>query len=80
METYDPAELVRNARIAARYRFELQGRLDEDEAMWCFTCGFRSTLPGTPVFAWRQADCGAEPAVIELCQICNAAAAGPPVR
>lgn len=77
MNTYNPAELVRKARIAARYRFELQGILDEEEAMRCFTCGFRSTLPGTPVFAWRQADCDAEPPVIELCEIFNAAATQP---
>jgi hypothetical protein len=74
MNSHDPAALVRNARIVARYRFELRGELDEDEAMRCFTCDFRSTLRATPVFAWRQIDCDAEPAVVELCEICSAAA------
>jgi hypothetical protein len=52
VSTYDPAALVRDARIAERYRLDGQGLLDEDEAMRCVACGFASRLPGTPVFAW----------------------------
>jgi hypothetical protein len=77
---YDPAALVRDAKIAENYRFSNQGELDEDEAMRCVTCGFRSTLPGTPVFAWRRSDEDFEPPIVELCEICNAAAGGPALR
>jgi hypothetical protein len=76
--SYDPAALVRDARITERYRFSDRGRLDDDEAMRCAACGFRSRLPGTPVFAWVRRDENIEPPVIELCEICNAAAGGPP--
>jgi hypothetical protein len=78
VSSYDPAELVRSARIADNYRFANAGRLEEDEAMRCITCGVRSLLAGTPVFAWRRSDVDMEPPVVELCEICNAAAGGPP--
>jgi hypothetical protein len=76
VRSYNPAALVTDARIAENYRFALQGRFEEDEAMACTTCGFRSQLPGTPVFAWRRVREDVEPATVELCELCNAAAAG----
>jgi hypothetical protein len=72
--TYDPAELVRAAQIAENYPFDQAGQLDDDEAMRCRTCGFRSRLAGTPVFAWVRARKDVEPPVIELCELCSAAA------
>jgi len=80
VSSYDPAELARKAGIAENDRFDVQGHLDEVEAIRCFACGFRSKLPGTPVFAWRRARPDMEPLVIELCEICNVAAGGPPGR
>jgi hypothetical protein len=50
VSSYDPAVLVRNARIAENYRFDIQSRLAKDEAVKCVACGFQSRLPGTPVF------------------------------
>lgn len=79
MNTNDPAELVRMARIAEDYRLDVSGKLDEDEAMRCRVCGFRSRLPETPVFAWVRLRIETEPPVIELCEICNAAAGVPPL-
>jgi hypothetical protein len=75
---YDPARLVLSARIAENYRFEIQGVLGEDEALRCRTCGFASRLCGSPVFAWVRRRREVEPPVVELCEICNAAAGGPP--
>jgi hypothetical protein len=66
--------LVRDARIAELYRIDGQGRLEEDEAMRCFACGFASRLPSTAVFAWRRVRPDVEPPVLELCEICDAAA------
>jgi hypothetical protein len=77
MSSYDPAVLVRNARIAENYRFDIQSRLANDEAVRCVACGFQSRLPGTLVFNWRRFDEDVEPPVVELCEICNAAAGGP---
>jgi hypothetical protein len=77
VSSYDPAVLVRDARIAENYRFDAQRRLAEDEALRCVVCGFRSRLAGTPVFRWCRFDEDVEPPVIELCEICNAAAGGP---
>lgn len=74
MGSYDPAALVRKARITEDYCFSNTGVLDDDEAMRCASCGFRSNLPGTPVFAWVRHSGDVKPAVIELCEICNAAA------
>ena len=48
--------------------------------MRCRACGFRSRLPGTPVSVWRRRSLDVEPPVIELCEICNAAADGPTDR
>jgi hypothetical protein len=80
VSSYDPAVLVRDARIAENYRFDIQDRLVENEAVLCVACGFRSRLPGTPVFRWRRFDEDVEPPLVELCEICNAAAGGPAVR
>jgi hypothetical protein len=77
VSSYDPAVLVRNARIAENYRFDAQSRLAKDEAVRCVACGFQSWLPETPVFKWRRFDEDVEPPVVELCEICNAAAGGP---
>jgi hypothetical protein len=77
LATYGPAELVRAAQIAENYRLDQAGRLD-DEAMRCRTGGFRSRLPGTPVFAWVRARQGVEPPVVELCELCSAAASRGP--
>ncbi len=73
LRTYDRAALVRSARIAENYSLDGQGYLDEDEAMRCVTCGFASRLAGTAVFAWVRVRNDVEPAVVELCEICNAA-------
>jgi hypothetical protein len=73
---YDPAALLRDAKIAENYRLDQASRLGDDEAMRCRTCGFRSRLPGTPVFAWVRARRDVEPPVVELCELCNAAAGG----
>lgn len=58
MRPYEPAALVRKARIRKNYRFDVQGRLDEDEAMQCVTCGFRSLLsvhrPPTVISDYRS--------------------------
>ena len=35
--SYDPETLVWEARISERYRFAIEGRLEEDEAMRCVT-------------------------------------------
>ena len=77
MSSYDPAALVCKAGVSERYRFGLQGLLEEDEGMRCAICGFASRLPGTPVFAWRRVMSEVEPPMLELCEICNAAAHGP---
>lgn len=74
MAAYDPAALVRAAQIAANYRLDQAGQLDDDEAMRCRTCGFRSRLPGTPVFAWVRTRDEVRPRVVELCELCSAAA------
>jgi len=69
------------AAIAADYQLDGRGALDEDEALRCRACGFRSRLPGTPVAVWRRRRPDIEPRIIELCEICNAAARdGPPDR
>jgi hypothetical protein len=69
------------AAIAADYQLDGQGELDEDEVLRCRACGFRSHLPGTQVTVWRRRRLDIEPRIIELCEICNAAAgAGPPDR
>jgi hypothetical protein len=46
----------------------------DDEAMRCRACGFTSRVPGTPVSAWRRRTPDVEPPVVELCEICDAAA------
>jgi hypothetical protein len=49
--------------------------------MRCRACGFTSRLPGTPVSVWRRRSLETEPPVVELCEICDAAAGdGPPDR
>jgi hypothetical protein len=77
VSSYDPAVLVRNARIAENYRFDIQSRLAGDGGVQCVACSFQSRLPGTLVFKWRRFDEDVEPPVVELCEICNAAAGGP---
>jgi hypothetical protein len=52
----------------------------DDEAMRCRACGFTSRLRGTPVSVWRRRSPEIEPPVVEQCEICYAAAGGPPVR
>jgi hypothetical protein len=76
VSSYDGAEV---ARIAASYRLESRGVLVEDEAMRCRACGFTSRLPDTPVSAWRRRGPETEPPVVELCEICDAAAGGLPI-
>jgi hypothetical protein len=73
---YDPTKLVCEAGIPENYRLDANGKLDEDEAMRCVTCGFASRLPGAPVFAWVRLRSDVEPPVVELCGICNGAAGG----
>jgi hypothetical protein len=68
------------ATIAANYRLDARGVLNKDEAMRCRGCGFTSRLPGTPVSAWRRRTPDVEPPVLQLCEICCAAAGGPPIR
>lgn len=73
--TYDPAVLVRDARIAERYQPSEHGLLVDDEAMRCVVCGFASRLDGTPFAVWVRIRKDHEPIIVELCQICHAAAA-----
>jgi hypothetical protein len=77
VSSFNAAEV---ARIAANYRLDSRGSLVEDEAMRCRACGFTSRLPGTPVSAWRRRSLEIEPPVVELCEICDAAASGPSAR
>jgi hypothetical protein len=66
------------ATIAANYRLDSRGTLVEDKAMRCRACGFTSRFPGTPVSAWRRRSPEIEPPVVELCEICDAAAMAAP--
>jgi hypothetical protein len=66
--------------IAANYRLDARGLLQDDEAMRCRACGFTSRLPGTPVSAWRRRSLDTELPVVELCEICEAPADGQPDR
>jgi hypothetical protein len=78
VSSYNAAEV---ARIAASYRLEGRGMLVKDEVTRCRACGFTSRFPGTPVPAWRRRSPDIEPPIVELCEICDAAAAdGPPDR
>jgi hypothetical protein len=77
VSSYNAAEV---ARIAGSYRLDGRGVLVNDEAMRCRACGFTSRLPGTPVSAWRRRSPDIEPPVVELCEICDAAAGGPSAR
>jgi hypothetical protein len=68
---FDP---TRCAEIGRDYRISNGGVLVEDEAMRCAGCGFRTTLVGSPVFAWVRRLTETEPLHVEVCEICHAAA------
>ena len=61
------------AKIGRDYRFRTAAVFFEDEAMRCARCGFRSTLVGTPIFAWVCWQPETELPHVAACEICHAA-------